>query len=120
MKKLKGIGSSFAKRIVAYREKLGGYHSTEQLLEVYGMDSVRFEMIRDEIYIGDSTLRQFSLAHMKKEEIVKHPYIDYKLANAIMNLRYKNGALASVDELRAVYLVDDSLYRKIAPYFTTE
>ncbi|MBI4930608.1 MAG: helix-hairpin-helix domain-containing protein [Bacteroidetes bacterium] len=38
LKTLKGIGSAFSKRIVAFREKLGGFVKKEQLMEVYGFD----------------------------------------------------------------------------------
>ena len=35
--RLNGIGASFSRRIVKYRNLLGGFISKEQLLEVYGM-----------------------------------------------------------------------------------
>jgi len=38
---LPGIGSKLANRIVSFRSKLGGFHSVEQIREVYGLkDSV--------------------------------------------------------------------------------
>ena len=37
---LNGIGPGFAKRIITYREKLGGFYQVDQLKEVYGLDSV--------------------------------------------------------------------------------
>ena len=38
---LHGIGPAFARRIVRYREKLGGFSNKEQLLEVYGSSNIR-------------------------------------------------------------------------------
>jgi competence ComEA-like helix-hairpin-helix protein len=37
---LNGIGPGFAKRIMTYREKLGGFYQVDQLKEVYGLDSL--------------------------------------------------------------------------------
>ncbi len=37
---LRGIGSKLSARIVKYRDALGGFHSTEQYVEVYGLDSI--------------------------------------------------------------------------------
>ncbi len=116
---LRGIGSTFANRIVKYREKLGGYFTTEQLLEVYGFDSVRYNTIKEQIFIEDGSLRKFNINSAEVKELVKHPYIDYKLANAISKQRFKK-KFESVDELKNVYLVNDSLFRKLAPYFSTE
>ena len=42
---IKGIGPVFAKRIIEYRELLGGYYDKHQLLEVYGLDSLRLNWI---------------------------------------------------------------------------
>lgn len=40
--KINGVGPVFASRIIKYRNKLGGFATTEQVTEVYGMDSIRF------------------------------------------------------------------------------
>ena len=41
LKKIPGIGSTFARRIVGYRELLGGFYTVHQLAEVYGIDEER-------------------------------------------------------------------------------
>lgn len=38
LKKVPGIGSTFARRIMKYRELLGGFYDVSQLAEVYGID----------------------------------------------------------------------------------
>jgi competence protein ComEA len=117
--KLRGIGSTFAKRIVKYRDMLGGYYSNEQLLEVYGFDSLKYEMVKDEVYASDSAIVKINLNKAALKELTKHVYIDWKLANAIIKHRFKK-PYENVDELREVYLVNDTLFRKLAPYFTVE
>lgn len=50
---LPGIGPAFARRMVTYRESLGGlYSSPDQLLEIYNFDEERYEKIRDLITVA--------------------------------------------------------------------
>lgn len=116
---LRGIGSTFASRIVKYRNKLGGFYEIEQLYEVFGFDSVKFNLVKEEVFANETDIQKISINNTEVKELVKHPYIDYKLASAIIKQRFKK-KFESVDELKDVYLVNDSLFRKLAPYFSTE
>lgn len=49
---LPGIGPWFASKMVAYREKIGGYTATEQLMDIDRFDSERYEALRDLITCG--------------------------------------------------------------------
>ena len=51
LKKLKGIGSSYANRIVKYRNLLGGFYSIYQLKEVYGIDENRFQLFEKDVVV---------------------------------------------------------------------
>jgi competence protein ComEA len=117
--KLRGIGPTFAKRIVKYREMLGGYYSVQQLMEVYGFDSIKYELIKEEVFVNDSLIQKMKLNKASAKELASHIYIDWKLANAIINYRFKK-KFESIDELKEIYLVNDSLFRKLAPYFSLE
>ena len=46
-----------------------------------------------------------------------HPYINWNLANAIVNFRIQHGQYESIDKIREIHLVNDDIYLKIAPYF---
>lgn len=116
---LRGIGGAFANRIVKYRNKLGGFYDIEQLYEVYGFDTDRFELIKEEIFVNPADIQKININNSEVKELVKHPYIDYKLANAISKQRFKK-RFESVDELKGIYLVNDSLFRKLAPYFSVQ
>jgi len=51
---LKGIGESYAQRIIEYREKNGPFQSPEDLLKVKGIGEKTFEAIKDNIVIKDT------------------------------------------------------------------
>ncbi len=114
--RLWGIGPVFSQRIVRYREILGGFYDIAQLLEVFGMDSARFSGIRDDIFADTLHLRQIDINTADFGDLVRHPYIDRNLANAILNLRQQHGRFDCSSEIMRSYLVCDSLYRQVSPY----
>ena len=52
------------------------------------------------------------------DELVQHPYFTWSLANAIVNYRYHHGDFKSKSNLKKIHLVNDEIYRKIAPYIS--
>ncbi|MES2880778.1 MAG: helix-hairpin-helix domain-containing protein, partial [Bacteroidota bacterium] len=49
---LPGIGSKLAGRIVAFREKLGGFYSVEQIGETYGLPDSTFQKIKGRLKLS--------------------------------------------------------------------
>ncbi len=49
---LPGIGPSYAKRIIEYREKNGPFKRVEDLLNVQGIGEKTLERIRDRVMVG--------------------------------------------------------------------
>lgn len=115
LKQLPGIGASFAKWIVNYREKLGGYCETEQLLEVYRMDSVRFNDIKNYVKI-DSTFipNKLRINSDAFKILLKHPYLEYDDVKKIVNYREQKGIITSWEQLRNV--VGDAINPKLRYY----
>lgn len=70
---LPGIGGYFARKMVEYRQRLGGYSSTRQLLEIKNFDIDRYEALKDLIFIG--TVQAYPLWTLPEEELRRHPYI---------------------------------------------
>jgi competence protein ComEA len=52
LQSLPGIGPSYAKRIVEYREKNGPFKRVEDLLNVQGIGEKTLERIRDRVTVG--------------------------------------------------------------------
>ena len=115
LKQLPGIGGAFAKWIVNYREKLGGYCETEQLLEVYRMDTTRYNAIKDFVIV-DSTFTPNKLKINTDEfkVLLKHPYLEYDDVKKIVNHREQKGMITSWKQL--VKIVGDSVNPKLRYY----
>lgn len=114
-KKVPGIGSTYASRIVKYRNLLGGYVSVEQLREVYGIDNELFSKIASYIE-PDLNYKKIQINRQEFKELNRHPYLSYKQVQAIMELRKRNGQVHSIDELAMLeeFTSDDLI--KISPY----
>lgn len=113
---LKGIGPAFARRIVEYRTRLGGFISEDQLLDVYGMDSARWQALVSQITIDPAQVRKLSLNRATELELAAHPYISRPLAVWIVKHRIGQGQPIGPEALRKSYLVTDELYEKLIPY----
>lgn len=114
--KLPGIGSTFARRIYAYKQRLGGFYEKHQLLEVYGMDSIRYAMIEPYIEINPWLVRKIHVNTASFEELAAHPYISKNLAISLINYRLKHGNFEKLEDLLKLELMDETLFQKLAPY----
>ena len=118
--KLKGIGEAYSKRIVAYREKLGGFISVEQLREVYGMTDDLYNSISANLEIKGEPVRKININTAEFKTLVSHPYIDNKIANAILSYRDFAKTIKSTDELVKQKALSQSDYDKISKYISVE
>ena len=100
-KKVPGIGSSYAKRIVKYRSLLGGFISIQQLKEVYGIDEEMFDkvtsFIREDVD-AEVSCEKLNINQLEFKQIIAHPYIDFEQTKAIVNLRRRIANISSIDE----------------------
>lgn len=103
LQQLPGIGPTFAKRIVEYRSKLGGYHACRQLLEVFGMDSSRYEKFKDKIKIDSSfEVNKLKINSDVFKVLLRHPYLEYEEVKKIVNHREQKGLITSWEQLAKV------------------
>lgn len=108
---IKGIGPTFARRITAYRSRLGGFTDVTQLLEIKGLDSAKLQQIISQIKIDTTLCLKFDLRTCPAKIIQEHPYISPSLRKRILKRR------GSLDEL----LLDDIILpreaKKLGAYF---
>ncbi|GAB3497127.1 helix-hairpin-helix domain-containing protein [Spirosoma knui] len=112
---LKGIGATLAGRIVKYRDALGGFISTDQFRDVYGLDSsavdelLKFGKIR-------TSARKIPVNTASAEELDHHPFLSRRQAQIIVSYREQHGAYTSAESLKPIRILDAKTIEKIAPY----
>jgi len=117
--KIKGIGKIFARRIVAYRNVLGGFVSVTQLSEVYGIKKELVTSIASSFTLDTSKIKLINLNLVSFEELKKHPYITDYQAKAIIYYRSKVGNIRNRKELLENKLLPLDKYICIKRYLTT-
>ncbi|MGE0077299.1 MAG: ComEA family DNA-binding protein [Bacteroidales bacterium] len=118
--KLKGIGRSYARRIVAYRNLLGGFYSIDQLTEVYGLNPATVSSIQSNIWVDSSRIRKLNLNLISYEELKCHPYLTDYQAKSIVYYRSKLKIIQNIEELVDNKLVPPDCFEKIKPYLTVK
>jgi DNA uptake protein ComE-like DNA-binding protein len=111
-----GIGPSFARRIITYRNLLGGFYDKSQLMEVFGMDSVRFEGFEEQVYAEPSCISKMDLNNIEFKEMMRHPYFEYYLVKSIFNYKDGKKQIDSVAEIKDLPEIYPELYDRISPY----
>lgn len=119
-KSVRGIGSVLASRIVKYRERLGGFVSTIQLTEVYGLDSTVIQALH-QFHVGkEFKPLLIAVNQATVEQLDQHPYLSSKHAKAIITYRVQHGPFRSADELKAIKQLPEIVWQKILPYLSFE
>ncbi|WP_410222349.1 ComEA family DNA-binding protein [Pedobacter sp.] len=113
---IRGIGPAFARRIVKYRERLGGFYKKEQLMEVFGIDSTKYNQIKDEITVNKENLKKLNINTVQYEELKNHPYLTGKQANAIIQYRKQHGNYKSSEDLNKVLILSPEIVQRISLY----
>lgn len=96
------IGNVMASRIHRYRNRLGGYATLEQLFEVKGMDSARFETIQPYIILGDYQITKINVNQDEFKTLLRHPYLEYEQVKAIVNHRERKGFIKNWEQLKGI------------------
>ncbi|HRP88447.1 MAG TPA: helix-hairpin-helix domain-containing protein [Edaphocola sp.] len=117
LKALKGIGNVFAGRIISYRNVLGGFVKVEQLKEVYGISDSLYNAIKDFIVVEGDMVEKININTAEQKDFLKHPYFR-KIGNYIISYRKDVGGFKKIEDFKQVPLINEEIYRKIAPYLT--
>lgn len=112
---LRGIGPVFSKRIIKYRDLLGGFYAVEQLKDVYGLEQT-YEDIEEYLTVDTTLITKIQINTISEAELSKHPYINYKEAKIIINYREQHEGFENETDLERIKGLDIEKVSRILPY----
>jgi competence ComEA-like helix-hairpin-helix protein len=116
LRKIYGIGSVLSRRIVKYRDLLGGFYAVEQLQEVYGIDSARYASIRDQVQVQPRIFRTLNINQADFKTLIRHPYLDKNQVKLLLNIRSRQGDFPNIEALKQLPLFEGSQFERLKPY----
>ena len=112
--RIPGIGPVRAKRIVEYRNALGGYHSIRQVHEACDLP----EHLGDWVHISTPSIKKLQINNMSLSQLCAHPYLNFYQARAVVELRKREGAIRSVRQLIFLDEFTEEDLARLAPYLS--
>lgn len=114
------IGPTLASKIMAYRNKLGGFLNLNQLTEIYGFNEDILYDLEGKIWVDSSKAKHINLNTITEDELKSHPYFKYKMARVIVNYRNQHGNYKNINELLQIKIINDSILDRIKIYGIVE
>ena len=112
LKRIPGIGSYTASKIVKMRTQLGGYHSAQQLLTLTNLSADLLEWF----VINPTNLRQINLNTSTFNQLRQHPHIGYDHARDLTRYIRLYGKIKDERQLRSTNIFSDDELQLLLPY----
>lgn len=114
LRQVPGIGIYFAKEIVRYGQRLGGYVSVDQLDEIADFPQAS----KKYFVVQQAHPKKLNVNLLTLQQLRRHPYINYYQARAIKEYCRLHGPLKSLDDLRLSRDFPPEVIQRLAPYVT--
>ncbi len=104
LQKVYGVGEKLSERIIKYRSKYkGGFIADVEISEVWGLSPEVIERIKNDFTVKTPrAIIKFNLNNATRDELVTIQYIDYEVANNIIEERTLRDGFKSLGELTKV------------------
>ncbi len=112
---LPGVGPVLAARIIRYRAQLGGFHSVDQLSEVYGMRPTLVKQLKKHVTATQDGIQCIDINKATMKELYRHPYIR-SWSRLIVRYREQHGPFSSLDDLLKIDPISEDLVARWKPY----
>lgn len=103
LKRIPGVASYRARKIVEYRQRLGGYVSAEQVMEA--CSDMPDEVI-EWVTVSEANPQRLDVNKLSVRQLMRHPYVSFYQARSIVEYRRKHGPLTSIDNLSLLISAD--------------
>ena len=117
---MRGIGPTLASRIIKYRNRLGGFVTAEQIKEVWNFPDSTYQSLKEQFVVINTAVSKININTADFKTMGTHPYINYTYAKVIDAYRKQHGNFKTVNDLKKIIVINDSIYKKMEPYVTVE
>ncbi len=116
-----GIGAYTARKILQYRHSLGGFVSVDQLSEIEGLHSENLTALKACAFIEKKpAIRRMAVNKAGVKSLLRHPYISYEQAVALVRLREESGRLEKLESLSFLDEFSPKDLHRLGPYLDFE
>lgn len=112
LRRVPGIGSYYARRIMEYGERLGGYVNVGQLKEIEGFPEGALAYL----VVSAPNVRKLNVNKLSLNELKRHPYINYYQARAIIDYRRQHGRITDLSDLHLLPDFPVEAIGRLRPY----
>lgn len=112
---LPGIGPVLSKRIMDYRERIGGFSSLEQVRNTWGLPDSTFQKIGPFLRLANPSVHKVNINTAFENELMVCPGINRDVAQAIIIYRKQYGPFNTPEDLRKIVFITEEMYRQIIP-----
>lgn len=112
LKKIPGIGSYYARKIVNYRNLLGGFVALSQLKEIEGLP----EDVERWFTLEPLVFRPLLINRLSVEQLRRHPYLNFYQSKVMVEHRRKYGPISDLQDLALYEEFSPESIRRLRPY----
>lgn len=112
LKKIPGIASYRARKIVEYRTLLGGFVDVEQVMESCELPDEAMAWFS----VGSHETARLDVNSLSVQKLMRHPYISFYQARDLVEYRKAHGPLKGFEDLQKIKGFEGEKAEKLRPY----
>jgi DNA uptake protein ComE-like DNA-binding protein len=113
---LKGVGAFFAKKIIKYRDRLGGFFNISQIKEIYNFPVELADQIAPQLSFNQAFIQKININTVVDTILDNHPYISKVEAKTLVAYRSKHGKFGNCEDLLKSITIQMEVKDRLCPY----
>ncbi len=121
LQQVSGIGEALSRRIISYREKVGGFSHDLQLYNVYGLEPAVVERTLNLFTVkSPKTISKINVNTASASDISTIPGVTFEMAKKIWEFRRLREKIGSIEELEKIEGMTERKLQLIQLYLSVE
>ncbi len=121
LQQVSGIGEALSRRIISYREKMGGFSHDLQLYNVYGLDAAVAERTLNLFTVkSPKAISKINVNTASASDISTIPGVSFEMAKKIWEFRRLREKIVSIQELEKIEGMTERKLQLIQLYLSVE